>query len=172
MIEHNMRMAPKQMANAFLVFMREKPTLKFMRRFIIMFMIATIGLLVLKLLAAGWTWTDATYFIVCFSWVAFGNAFTNWRLNKQMEATVGGKEMSTTLSPQGIIWRGEGIKSDSAKWIQVTKVMETATGFIVMLGSRKFLWLPFSGFTIPQNKVREFFEQQQIKLIAKPKYVI
>lgn len=162
-----------ELTKASSLFIEKKPFLKVA----VMVMNVVAIILILLTIAKFWllslTAQDASTVIIALLWIFGRKPFNEWLLRRKMKKSlVVNKPITIALSNNGIVWKGETLKSGNLNWAHVAYLIEAKNGFILPYSGTKFLWIPFRAFkdNHAAEDIRSFLNERHITLRRFPKW--
>lgn len=152
-----------------MVFMERKPLL----RLSVTFFNVLTSLFALIMIAKAWllktvTWQEAGMVLFCLLWLFGRKPFTQMMLIRKMRnQTRHNNPLELSISKNGIVWTGKGIRQGSVSWQHIKKIYVLRNGYIVPCHLAKFLWIPLKEFHSKED--RKLFENYCAELNIKLK---
>lgn len=166
------KMDAPSLANASFIFTEKKPLLLIAMGAFNFFAFLFFGIMVIKLFMLGLNLNEALVLFVFFMWLFFRKPFTKWiYLRRVNKSNIVGKTIQIEISRNGIIWAGEGLKTDHLAWQHIRYILELKNGFIVPYSMTRFIWVPNAGFKskLQIEKFKNLIIEKKVPLRTYPK---
>lgn len=136
-----------ELARASFIFSEKKPFILYGIGFLNIIAFILLLLMMLKGLLLHLTLQEFSLMILMAAWLFLRKPFAKMLFKRKMKKSpIVGKLMIVEISRNGIIWSGEGIKTNHLAWQHVSYILELKNGFIIPFNLNRFLWLPLTGF--------------------------
>jgi len=175
---HNMNitvryeMEAHTLANASLIFTEKKPLLMFAIGGFNIIAILFSGIMLTKLVLLGLSLNEWSILIFFCMWLFLRKPFSKWLyLRRMKKSPIIGKVMNIEISRNGIIWSGEGLKTDHLAWQHIRYIMELKNGFLIPYSIVRFIWVPYAGFKskLQIDKIKTLIVDKRVPLRTYPK---
>jgi len=160
--------AAPELAHASIAFLEKKP---FVRALILLSnaIVCFVALALLLLFSVMHTLNLSQWVALLTAglWLFGRKPLHTWVLSRRMhQATTIGKVLIVSLSQNGITWSGRGLVPGNMAWKDLKYLVRTREGFILPQSFTRFLWLPFHGFSSPEDiaAFNDFIQTQPIVL--------
>ncbi len=141
-----------ELTKASSLYAEKKPLLMFAIGFINIGMGLLFAIFLLKLVILGLTPQDWLALSICALWLFGRRPFNEWLLYQRMKRSlVLSRPIIIEISRNGIVWSGKGLRQGHMTWEQVKYILEASNGFVLPNTFTRFLWLPFRGFSSPEE---------------------
>ncbi len=148
---------PEILARVSLIYLEQKPIMRFS---LIIFNIISfffILVVILKLVMLGFVnFSEAALAGFCIAWLSGRKYITENVLRKRMKKQgTYDKQLTIKINRNGISWGGANLKDGHLPCTNLRPILSTDNGYILSAGISKFLWLPHSGF-LKHDMIEEF----------------
>tara|TARA_R110002110_G_scaffold65206_4_gene179939 strand:+ start:19634 stop:20143 length:510 start_codon:yes stop_codon:yes gene_type:complete len=166
-------MEAQSLANASLIFTEKKPLLLFAIGTFNIIAILFSGIMLTKLAMLRELNLSEVGILVFFcAWLFLRKPFSRWLyLRRIKRSTIIGKTMNIEVSRNGIIWSGEGLKTNHLAWKHIRYILEIKNGFIIPFSMVRFIWVPHTGFKskLQIDKIKTLIVDKRVPLRTYPK---
>ena len=173
MININYEANSKEMTMASIAFLNVKPITRLATLATYLGSIFIIIVILIKFYMHQLALTDGVIAATALMWLFFRKKITEYILKKRIASqSLMGRNISITISNNGIIWDGFKVKDGQIDWNSFKTCYEITEGFIIPTSSTRFIWMPLHGFN-HEDEVKDFktiLKRKKIKLISKLQY--
>lgn len=161
-----------EMARASFIFSEKKPFILYSVGFLNIIAFLLILIMIIKGLLLNLNPQESVLTALMASWLFLRKPFARWLFRRKMKKSpINGKVMTIEISRNGIIWSGEGIKTNHLAWQHISYILELKNGFIIPFSVNRFLWIPFTGFKskLQIEKIKSLIVDKHVPLRDYPK---
>lgn len=135
------------LANASFVFTEKKPLLMFAMGAFNIFAVFLFGIMFIKLVMMGLNPNEWIILLLFGAWLFLRKPIAKKvYLRRVKKSNLVDKTIHIEISRNGIVWSGEGLKTNHIAWKHIQYALELKNGYIIPFSMVRFIWIPNAGF--------------------------